>query len=106
MHQDARADDEELRRDFLLAGRSFFSWNSGKNTPNILLKLEQRLGSLEASTCQITEAISKLDESVRAASASSTSLASALNKLTLAYVIVTGLGVLVASVALIWQIMK
>lgn len=106
MSDDPNLSEVELRQQFLQAGKSFFSWNSGKNTPNILIQLEQRIGSLEATTRDTTKAISTLDVSVRAASDSSTRLASALNKLTLAYIIVTGIGVLVAAVALVWQMFK
>ena len=68
-------DEEDARREFLVAGKSFFSWNSGKNTPNILLQLVDRLGHL--------------DNSIKEASDSSGKLANALNRLTLAAVIIS-----------------
>ena len=106
MSENAQSADVEVQRQFLTAGAQFFAWNSGKNTPNILIQVEQRLGSLEAGVRQTTEAVAALDVSVRAASASSTQLSAALNKLTMAYTIVTSVGVLVAVVALVWQMLR
>ena len=106
MSDDSQLSEVELRQQFLQAGKSFFAWNSGKNTPNILIQLEQRIGSLEASTRETTKTIAALDASLRAASDSSTRLAAALNKLTMAYIIVTGIGVVVAAVALVWQMVR
>ena len=37
-------DPEKLDR-FLEQGGEFFSWNKGKNTPNILLNLAERISS-------------------------------------------------------------
>ena len=74
MTDDSRLAEEELRKQFLRSGTNFFSWNSGKNTPNILMQLNDR--------------VEKLDESLREASASSTKLATALNRLTLASVVI------------------
>jgi hypothetical protein len=74
MTDDSRLTEEELRKQFLQNGANFFSWNSGKNTPNILMQLNER--------------VEKLDESLREASASSIKLATALNRLTLASVII------------------
>lgn len=74
MTDDSRLIEEDLRKQFLQNGANFFSWNSGKNTPNILMQLNER--------------VEKLDESLREASASSIKLATALNRLTLASVII------------------
>ncbi len=93
----------EARQEFLLAGARFFQFNGGKNTPNILVQLTQRIEKLEVAAHEITGSIGKLEASVQAASDSSTRLARALNKLTLAYIIVTSLGVLVAGIALARQ---
>jgi len=75
MADDSNQAEEQLRQQFLAAGKSFFSWNSGKNTPNILI--------------QLSEWVAKLDESIREASASSAKLATALNRLTFAAVIIS-----------------
>ena len=92
MTDDSRLTEEELHKQFLQSGTNFFSWNSGKNTPNILLQLVSRIEKLEASVQQTTNAITKLDAGLREASASSTKLATALNCLTLASVVIASLG--------------
>jgi hypothetical protein len=97
MNEGAETTEEKMRRQFLQKGADFFSWNSGKNTPNVLLQLVERIENLEASARQTTEAVAKLDASVREASASSSRLSTALNWLTFAYVAV-------AFCALIYQI--
>lgn len=84
--------DEEIKRTFFLNGVRFFSWNSGKNTPNILLKL--------------SENVFLLNDSLKAASDSSTKLAQALNRITLAAVIISAVGLLIAAAAVIVQIVK
>lgn len=104
MSDERQLTEEEARQEFLRAGAQFFRFNGGKNTPNILIQLNQRIEKLEAAAHQTTEAVAKLDASIRDASNSSTRLASALNKLTLAYLIVTDLGVFIAGIALARQI--
>ena len=84
--------DDELKRNFLANGSNFFGWNSGKNTPNILL--------------QLSEGVGLLNQNLKAASDSSSRLATALNRLTLAAVIVYGLTLLVAVANLVVSIMK
>jgi hypothetical protein len=101
---DSDLNEEQLKKDFLRTGSSFFSHNGGKNTPNILIQLGERLATLESSARQTAEAVAKLDTSVREASDSSGKLTKVLNRLTFAYLIVTGLGVLVALGGLIFQI--
>ena len=88
----AKMTDDELKRDFLANGSNFFGWNSGKNTPNILI--------------QLSEGVGLLNQNLKAASDSSSRLATALNRLTLAAVIVYGLTLLVALASLIVNIMK
>lgn len=75
MANDPELTEQHLRERFMAAGERFFSWNSGKNTPNILSQLSDR--------------VAKLDESIREASASSVKLATALNRLTCAAVIIS-----------------
>ena len=87
MNDYTKMSDEEVRRDFLIRGSSFFSWNSGKNTPNILLGLSNQ--------------ISDLNQNLVKASESSSKLATALNRLTLAAVIIYGLTLLIAVVNLV-----
>ena len=76
----------ELRK-FLAAGAQFFQWNSGKNTLNILIDLSERVGALR--------------ETIKQASDSSAKLATALNRFTLALVIVGTIGLLLQVVS-IW----
>ena len=70
--------EDELKR-FLEKGTEFFTINSGKNIPNILEMLAKQVGALEIAT--------------KKASESSDKLAAALNKLTLAGVVVSALGI-------------
>jgi hypothetical protein len=79
--------EDELKRRFLEKGTDFFGIQSGKNIPNILEMLSRQVGALEVA--------------LKRASASSDKLASALNRLTLAGVILSALGIAVAIVALI-----
>jgi len=44
MSESSELSDMDAQRRFLTAGTEFFAWNSGKNTPNILIQMEQRLG--------------------------------------------------------------
>ena len=89
MTDDTRQTEEQIRQRFLENGASFFSWNSGKNTPNILLMLVDR--------------IEKLDAGLRESSASSAKLATALNRLTLASVIIAFVSL---SAFIIFEILK
>jgi hypothetical protein len=61
-------------RNFIVTGAEFFRWNSGKNTPNILIELNERIGAFR--------------HTMKEASDSSAKLATALNRFTLALVIV------------------
>lgn len=73
---------EELRTEFYKKGTAFFSWNSGKNTPNILIQLKDQ--------------VSKLDATIGAASDSSDRLAASLNRLTTVALWLTGFGLIIA----------
>jgi hypothetical protein len=81
-----KVNEVELRN-FLVAGAQFFQWNSGKNTPNILIDLSQRIGALR--------------ETIKQAGDSSAKLATALNRFTLALVILGAIGLLLQAVS-IW----
>jgi hypothetical protein len=94
----ANMTEEELRRNFFIAGANFFSWNSGKNTPNILLGLSERVETLQARTKEAADIVASLRDTVKEASDSSTKLAAALNKLTLALVVVGAIGLLTQAV--------
>jgi hypothetical protein len=83
---ESRIDRQKVEA-FLDAGASFFSWNSGKNTPNILLMLHKSVESLQKS-------MDKAAESSERAAASSDKLAKALNWLTGAGVVVGILNIL------------
>src|SRR4051812_39019067 len=91
----ANMSEEELRRNFYTVGADFFSWNSGKNTPNILLGLSGRVEALQMRVKEATDTIESLRETVSQASAASDKLAKALNNLTLALVVVGATGLLV-----------
>lgn len=71
--------EAELRRCFLENGKSFFAWNSGTNTGNVLISLTKRIESLE--------------QSIRDSGESSGRLANALNKITFWYAVITAIGV-------------
>jgi hypothetical protein len=68
---------------FIVAGARFFEFNGNKNTPNI---------------------IEHLTEAIKESSASSAKLAATLNRLTLWYAVITGIGVIVAIIALVLQV--
>lgn len=68
---------EKSKNAFYKNGASFFSWNSGKNTPNILMLLTNQIGALE--------------KIMRESSEASTKLANALNRITLTYVLLTAI---------------
>jgi hypothetical protein len=89
---------------FLEAGARFFSWNSGKNTPNILIQLSERVEKLNDATKNAAEVLGQLNASVKAADQSSTRLATALNRLTFWMALIAGAGVLVALATLVFQI--
>jgi hypothetical protein len=93
--------EEELRRNFYYVGSEFFSWNSGKNTPNILLQLTGQVQALQMRMKEATDAIESFRETARSADESSGRLARALNRLTLALVIVGAIGLLVQA-AYVW----
>ena len=84
--------EDELRRSFLANGSNFFGWNAGKNTPNIL--------------AQMTEGVSLLNQNINRSNESSQKLASALNKLTLAAVVVGGLTLIATASGVVLQICK
>jgi hypothetical protein len=73
-------------RNFVIAGAEFFRWNSGKNTPNILIDLSERIGAFR--------------ETVKQASDSSAKLTTALNRFTLALVIVGAVGLVLQAVSI------
>lgn len=70
-------DTDKSKKEFSEKGASFFSWNSGKNTPNILQLLAGQIGALE--------------KVLKESSESSTKLANALNSITRTYVWLTGI---------------
>lgn len=84
--------DDELKRSFLANGSNFFGWNSGKNTPNILI--------------QLTEGVGMLNQNIKAASDSSTELAKALNRITRTAVVISAIGLVIAVAAVVVQIVK
>ncbi|HTD16691.1 MAG TPA: hypothetical protein VK673_16020 [Chthoniobacterales bacterium] len=86
-------DPEKLDR-FLEQGGEFFSWNEGKNTPNILLNLAERISELRSTK---DDAGKNLRQTVDEASKSSSKLASALNWLTLIGAVIGGLSALSSS---------
>lgn len=98
MHGDEKMTDEELKRATYLAAKNFFGWNSGKNTPNILMMLSEQIGGLrqtiDLSSKSTTEQIGALKNTIDESSRSSSALASALNRITLWYAIITAIGVL------------
>ncbi len=83
---------DEVRKHFYARGYDFFCWNSGKNTPNILNMLSHQTGELE-------KRVAALNDTVKAASDSSTRLSRALNRITIA-------AVFIAVVSLGWEISK
>src|SRR6266487_4480285 len=101
MQNEREETEENLRKWFLRGGAHFFEWNSGKNTPNILLQLSERIEKLDTTAKETAAAILKLDGSVRDASVSSTKLAAILNKLTLWLAIIGGAGVLISVASLL-----
>ena len=94
--------EEELRRNFYYIGSEFFSWNAGKNTPNILLQLTGSVQGLQARTKEAADMIESLRDTVKEASNSPTKLAAALNKFTLALMIV-GVLAFIIQAASMWS---
>jgi hypothetical protein len=98
MHGDKKMTDEDLKRATYLAAKNFFGWNSGKNTPNILLMLSDQIGGLrqtiDQSSKSTAEQIGELKNTIGESSRSSSALASALNRITFWYAIITAVGVL------------
>lgn len=98
-----QGDVEKARLFFYASGLDFFNCNSGKNTPNILLILAQQLGEVEkrltAFNTSVSAAIQSLDKTTKAASDSSTRLATALNRITIA-------AVFIAILTLGWEIYR
>ena len=98
--------EDEARLRLFQWGAKFFRWNSGRNTPNVLVQLSDRVESLNASTKSATEVLGQLNASIKAADQSSTRLAAALNRLTFWMALIAGAGVLVSLAALVVQMMK
>jgi hypothetical protein len=73
-------------RNFLVTGAEFFRWNAGKNTPNILENLSERIGALR--------------NTMKEASDSSAKLATALNRFTFALVFVGAIGLFLQAVSI------
>jgi len=86
--------DQKKAEAFLESATNFFSWNSGKNTPNVLAQLSENTACMGKS---LSEKIDKLDASLNNASSSADKLAATLNRLTLVAVIIAALSLLVAS---------
>ncbi len=84
--------DEEVKRDFLESGDSFFRFHGGRDLPKIMEWLEKD--------------VKKLNEVLKEASDSSTRLATSLNRLTLAAVIIAAIGLCIAGGNLILDIIQ
>ena len=97
--------EEESRRNFYYVGSEFFSWNSGKNTPNILLGLSGRIESLQIRAKEGADAIESLRQTVQQASEASGRLATALNRFTRALVVVGAIGLLLQAAYVIVTIL-
>jgi hypothetical protein len=96
MPPSASPDPEKLDK-FLEQGGEFFSWNKGKNTPNILLNFAERLSELQHA---LEKASNDLQKTLNKASESSAKLASALNMVTLAGILIGGANLVVQLIAL------
>lgn len=105
MNDDFNLKPEELDKLTKIAAKNFFQWNSGKNTPNILIQLSDNVASLgkalEDSAVATSAKIEALAKVIHESNESSSKLASALNRITLFYAIVTLLGV-VAMIVQAW----
>jgi hypothetical protein len=93
--------EDDLRRSFLILGCKFFQLNSNPTALNVRRHLSERVETLEQRAKEATDIIESLRDTVKKASHSSTTLASALNWLTLALVIVGLLTVIMQAVS-IW----
>lgn len=97
MNDDFNLKPEELDKLTKIAAKNFFQWNSGKNTPNILLQLSGNVASLgkalEESAATTNAKIEALSKVIHESSESSSKLATALNRITLFYAVVTFFGV-------------
>jgi hypothetical protein len=80
MAEDESPIDRAKLEAFLDAATNFFNWNSGRNAPNILLKLVESIDSLQKTVAEAAESSER-------ASTSSEKLARALNWLTAAAVV-------------------
>jgi hypothetical protein len=85
--------DDQLRRSFLILGCTFFQLKSNITSTNILRHLSDRTGEAGAM-------IESLRKTVEQASDSSTKVAGALNKVTLALVIVAFLTLIMQGASL------
>jgi hypothetical protein len=90
IHKDVPED--KIAQIFYRQGAEFFSWNSVKNTPNILHMVATNTEKLETTLAK--------------ASASSDRLAEALNRLTRVGVIISSVSLLVAGAAVALEIVK
>lgn len=109
MNDDFNLKPEELDKLTKIAAKNFFQWNSGKNTPNILIQLSGNVVSLgkalEESAASTTAKIEALTKVIHESSESSSRLATALNRITFFYALVTLLGV-AAMVVQAWAAWK
>jgi hypothetical protein len=87
--------EDELRREFLIMATTFFQWNAHSNIPNILLQLSGRLEALQARAKEAADQIELLRDTAKTTSDASGKLSSALNRFTLALVIVGAIGLIV-----------
>lgn len=92
--------DAELDRRTKISAERFFSFNGGKNTPNILIGLSGNIEgtgkALEENTQAMRAEMAALRATIKESSDSSSRLATALNRITVFYAIITLLGVGVA----------
>jgi hypothetical protein len=93
--------EDDLRRSFLILGCKFFQLDSNPTALNVQRHLSEHVETLEQRAKEATDIIESLRDTVKKASDSSTTLASALNWLTLALVIVGLLTVIMQAVS-IW----
>jgi len=93
--------DAELDRRTKISAERFFSFNGSKNTPNILIALAgnvEGLGkALEENTQAMRQEMAELRAMIQKSSDSSSRLATALNRITVFYAIITLIGVGVAA---------
>ncbi len=96
--------EEELRREFLFMATTFFQWNAHSNIPNILLGLSGRIETLQARAKEAADQIDLFRETAKTARDASGKLAKALNRFTLALVIVAAIGLLIQAVYVFFYI--